>query len=176
MIILGIDPSTTATGLFLIRADIQGYTMMDGAAAVTKASEERIARIRDIAQMAKSWLSGHPCVDLVGWERPYNPENRTTATYDALMMVCGALLSLDCLESAAHHSVEANTAKAVYGGGGLVREKAKAAAILWARAEFGLTSSDTVEHVADAAAVAVATWQAWRTEQWERSQGVLFGK
>jgi Holliday junction resolvasome RuvABC endonuclease subunit len=179
-LILGIDPSSgvrtdsSITGLALLRVGLSCRPVLVGHAACSPTVNHkdsltnRILRITETAGDVEEWGAQFGDVDAVGYERPYMDPTRKNATYDALVMACGAILcSVQLNVRGKAYAIHPSTAKGVYGGSRLGRDAAKAAAIAWAKREYNLPDMDPVslEAIADALAVAVATVAKWREDQ-----------
>lgn len=179
--ILGIDPGTHLAGVVLAQCTRQTFTPIRWASVGATSHHDRLAdrsaRVAEMRESIEGWLAELPPVDVVGCEWPYYSPGTTNAPTEALLMAVGGVLSLPGLITAKQYAIAPGTAKAVYRGAGMKREPAKAAAIAHARTCHRLpigTDLDS-EAIADALAVAEATWGVWRQEELATEQGILFG-
>lgn len=181
--VLGIDPSSSVTGVALVRAGLHTPPSLVGSAAIASKqkhvnpSTALSLRIREITRTMELWLPAFPAADIVGYEKPFFSPRTTNAATDGLLMACGAYLSCPLLHDLPQYPIPAVSAKAVYNGAKLKREQAKPAAIKWAVSEFRIPtqSAAEMEAIADALAVAVATWGKWKEEKQAECQRPLFG-
>lgn len=179
--ILGIDPGTHLAGVVLAECTRQTFTPIRWAAVGATSHHDKLrdrsSRVAEMRESIEGWLKELPPVDVVGCEWPYYSPGTTNAPTEALLMCVGGILSLPALITAKQYAIAPGTAKAMYRGAGMMREPAKAAAIAHARTHHRLpigTDLDS-EAIADALAVAEATWGVWRQEQLANEQGILFG-
>jgi Holliday junction resolvasome RuvABC endonuclease subunit len=174
--IVGIDPSTDATGVALVRFSGKGVptllssaSLIGGDGEAKKGSlEARFHRIRDIKLQMMQWIAElHGPFDLVAYEAAFW---RGDAASEAIPQASGSYLSIGAFSKADVVRVHGASVKAAYGNvlSGGKREDLKRNCIVWANQMFGLSLSldldDKQDAIADAIAVAVAAWRIWAKE------------
>lgn len=167
--ILGIDPGTHHCGVALIQYPINGQPTVITAFLIRGGSGDYVRRVRQItAELAdftlKRGLFGPGC--LVGIEVPYSKTGSNSEGKSGLEMVwalIGGIISRIRLENV--ELIQPNSVAAIFGASRMNRDDKKAAAIDWARTQYGLQLGDQDHDVAEALAVALASGAAWKRRQ-----------
>lgn len=189
MTILILDPSTDKTGAVIGRLHparlevlaAECITAPRGKALHGSAVEQRFQRIAYIRETLAGWLENQPPLDGVAYEIH---TGRGQAASDAGSQSVGAYLTIPGTFSGRIWGIYVPTAKAVWGGMKLRSADSKVEVVRWARREFagdweahGLRPlSDDDDAIADALAVGVAAWGAWKREEAAKLAPRLVGR
>lgn len=162
-IVLGLDPSTTATGVAVLRISPRSVEVLVSRSLVPPRKAQRWERIRDTRHQLAVLLSGLSVpLDLITYEIPFVRGGPATA---ALHGAVGAYLTLSQLAGIPDVPVRPNAAKAAVSAflwptpGERQRKRSKTAVIEAVNARLGLALQPDEDAVADAIAVALAGYK-----------------
>ncbi len=161
--VLGLDPSTTETGVAVLRLTPRSVDVIVSCSLVPPRKAQRWERIRDIRHQLAVFLAGLAVpLDLIAYEIPFVRGGPATA---ALHGAVGAYLTLSHFAGITDIPVRPNAAKAAVSAflwpspGERQRKRSKVAVIEAVNKRLGLSLSPEDDAVADAIAVALAGYQ-----------------
>lgn len=174
-LILGIDPSTTATGVALLHVPLQGELRLIDCRCVRGGAGDYIQRLRVIASEVAAFPGP---VDLVAIEEPFSKPGQSGPrgagggkNMEMVWALIGAIAYV--VQEPPLEMVSANTVAAQFKASGMARGDKKQAAVEWARQVFGMNLGDKDHDAAEAIAVACAAGQKWRERAWASQQTAL---